>query len=63
MAVRLVCNQLIQEPALEAAIVAFAEEALRQMAVQGREASSGAQAGAGGSPAWSQQEALRCVWG
>ena len=53
-AVRLLVSQLIQEPQLEAAIVAFSKEALRQLSVLGAES----------DPAvWTQEEAARCEGG
>ena len=52
-AVRLVCNQLIQEPQLEAAIVAFAQAALRQLQIKGGQQQQGEEEG------WTQEEAAR----
>ena len=50
---RLVCNQLIQEPQLEAAIVAFAQAALRQLQIKGGQQQQGEEEG------WTQEEAAR----
>ena len=47
------CNQLIQEPQLEAAIVAFAQAALRQLQIKGGQQQQGEEEG------WTQEEAAR----